>query len=500
VTTLRSSRTAASGAASGVAQYEQKRASSAFSRPQLGHASIREGYDRPTAPVTSAQNALVALARTRYVRSGDADIAYQVIGDAPRDIVMVFDWASHLEAVSELPEFEDFLRSLAEFARVIWFDVRGIGMSDTVGAGVMPIESWVDDLVAVMEAAGSPRATLVVQGQATQMAVLAATTHPDRIESLVIVNGFARLARADDYPAGIPAHLHEVVAEQVERSWGTGSLVTLFGPSRAGRPGFEEWWGRVERFGATPRLARARLEAVLDLDVRHVLPLVGVPTLVIHNRDNAYVRVGHGRYLAAHIPGARLLERDSADHYPLPDPDLLGAIEEFVTGTRASVRTGERVLATVLFVDVVGSTRYASERGDRSWTSLLGRFEQTARTAVASFGGAYLASTGDGLLATFDGPARAIRCALSLRETVRRSGLEVRSGLHAGELTRTSDGVAGLAVHIGARICDLARPGEVLVTRTVRDLVAGSGIAFEERGEHELKGVPDRWALYAAVG
>ena len=441
----------------------------------------------------------MALARTQYVRSGDADIAYQVVGDGDPDIVMVFDWASHLEAVAELPDFEDFLRSLAEFARVIWFDMRGIGMSDSVDGGVMPVESWVDDLVAVMDAAGSTTATLVVQGQATQMAAMAAATHPDRIGSLVVINGFARLARADDYPAGIPESLHEVVAEQVEQNWGTGSLVTLFGPSRAGRPGLEEWWGRVERFGATPRLARTRMEAVLQLDVRNVLPLVSVPTLVIHNRDNAYVRVGHGRYLAEHIPGARLLERDSADHYPLPDPDLLGAIEEFVTGARVGPRSEERVLATVLFVDVVGSTQLASERGDRSWTAALERFEEAARAALPAFGGVYDHSTGDGLLATFDGPARAIRCALHLREVVGRAGLEVRAGLHTGELTRTSEGVAGLAVHIAARVSALAAPNEVLVTRTVRDLVAGSGIGFEERGEHELKGVPDRWALYAAV-
>ncbi len=441
----------------------------------------------------------MALAKTQYVRSGDADIAYQVVGDGDRDIVMVFDWASHLEAVAELPDFEEFLRSLAEFARVIWFDMRGIGMSDSVDGGVMPVESWVDDLVAVMDAAGSTTATLAAQGQAAQMAVMAAATHRDRVTSLVLVNGFARLARADDYPAGIPESLHEVVADQVEENWGTGSLAALFGPSQAGRPGLEEWWGRVERFGATPRLARARLEAVLELDVRDVLPLVPVPTLVVHSRDNAYVRVGHGRYLAEHIPGARLVERNSADHYPLPDPDLLGAIEEFVTGTRAGARAEERMLATVLFVDVVGSTRHASERGDRSWTTALERFEEAARAALVPFGGTYDHSTGDGLLATFDGPARAIRCALHLRETVMRAGLDVRSGLHTGEVTRTSEGVAGLAVHIGARICDLAGPGEVLVTRTVRDLVAGSGIVFEERGEHELEGVPDTWALYAAV-
>ena len=441
----------------------------------------------------------MALARTQYVRSGDADIAYQVIGDGVEDVVMVFDWASHLEAVAELPDFEDFLRSLAGFARVIWFDMRGIGMSDSVGGGVMPVESWVDDLLAVMDAAGASRATLVAQGQAAQMAVMAAATHPDRVRSLVVINGFARLARAPDYPAGIPEDVQEIVADQVEQNWGKGSLVVLFGPSRAGRPGLEEWWGRVERFGATPRLARARLEAVLQLDVRNALPLVNVPTLVLHNRDNQYVRVGHGRYLAENIPGAQLIERDSADHYPLPDRDLLAAIEEFVTGSRAVSDDADRVLATVLFVDVVGSTEHASELGDRRWSALKDRFEDVVRDGLAGYGGTLVDVAGDGVLATFDGPARAIRCASHVRDTLRIRGLDVRSGLHTGEISRRGEAISGIAVHIGARVGALASPGEVLVTRTVRDLVAGSGIVFEERGEHDLKGVPDTWTLYAAV-
>jgi class 3 adenylate cyclase len=442
----------------------------------------------------------MALATTQYARSGDADIAYQVIGDEPRDVVLALDWASHLEAAVEQPVLEEFVRGLARFARLVAFDMRGIGMSDSVSGGVLPVESWVDDLLAVMDAARSSRAALVVQGQAAQMAVMAAATHPDRITSLVIVNGFARLARADDYPAGIPATHHAAVAEAVEENWGTGRLVSLFGPSVADRPGFEEWWGRVERYGATPRLARARLEAVLELDVRNLLPLVRVPTLVIHNRGDAYVRVGHGRYLAEHIPGARLLERDSADHFPLPDPDLLGAIEEFVTGSRSADNDDERVLATVLFVDGVGSTERASEVGDKSWRRLLDRFLETAREVLVAYEGRLEDTAGDGLLATFDGPARAIRCAERLRDDMRRGGLQVRCGLHTGEITRRSEGVAGIAVHIGARVAALAGPGEVLVTRTVRDLVAGSGIAFVERGEHELKGVSDRWTLYAAVG
>jgi class 3 adenylate cyclase len=274
----------------------------------------------------------------------------------------------------------------------------------------------------------------------------------------------------------------------------------MLGPSIADRPGIVEWWGRVERFATTPVRARSRLESVLELDVRHVLPLVEVPTLVVHSRDNEYVRVGHGRYLAAHIRDARLVERDTADHWPLPEPDLIGTIEEFVTGTKSSAPDVDRVLAAVLFVDVVGSTEQVSEIGDRRWRVLLDRFEETSRNVLAHHGGQLTDTAGDGLLATFDGPARAIRCAQQIRDELRMAGLEVRSGLHAGEVTRRSDSIAGITVHIGARVSALAAPGEVLVTRTVRDLVAGSGISFDDRGVHELKGVPDRWALYAAVG
>jgi class 3 adenylate cyclase len=438
--------------------------------------------------------------RTQYVRSGDADIAYQVIGEGPPDVVLVYEWASHLEAVAELPLLDEFHQALGRFSRLLWFDMRGIGMSRSRGGGgVIPVESWVDDLEAVMDALGSREATIVAQGQAAQMAVVAAATHPDRVTSLVLVNGFARYARADDYPAGMPPHVQELYGEQIEEHWGTGAFVSLLGPSVAERPGIVEWWARVERYGATPGLARARFDSILALDVRDILPLVAVPTLVIHNRDDAFVRVGHGRYLAEHIRDARLLERDSADHWLLPEPDLVGAIEEFVTGSRSRSHDADRVLATVLFVDVVGSTEQVSDLGDRSWQLVLDRFRETARDMLALYAGELVDTAGDGFLATFDGPARAIRCAWHIRDELRRQGLEVRAGLHVGEVSRRPGSVAGITVHIGARVSALAAPGEVLVTRTVRDLVAGSGIAFEQRGEHELKGVPDSWALYAAV-
>lgn len=440
----------------------------------------------------------MTLAPTQYARSGDADIAYQVIGaNDAHDVVLSLDWGTHLEAVADRPEISDFVRGLTRFSRVLFFDMRGVGMS-TSAEGV-PIESWMDDLLAVMDAAASAKATLIAHGQAAQMAVMAAATHPDRVASLVLVNGFARFSRAEDYPAGMPPEVQQAYLDNIESQWGQGTLASFLGPSVWERPGVVEWWGRLERFAASPRLARARAEGMMEVDVRQLLPLVDVPTLVVHSRDNEYVRIDHGRYLAENIRDATLLERDRADHWPLPELDLLGAIEEFVTGERTDISDTDRVLATVLFMDVVGSTERASELGDRGWRAELDLIERTAVEGLTLYAGKLTNTSGDGMLATFDGPARAIRCAWHIRDELARSGLDVRSGLHAGEVTRRGTDVAGIAVHIGARVSALAAPGEVLATRTVRDLVAGSGIVFEERGEHELKGVPDRWALYAAV-
>lgn len=438
------------------------------------------------------------LATTQYVRSGDIDIAYQVLGEGPRDIVVVLDWASHLETLVEQPFFAEWFTSLARFGRVLWLNTRGAGMSGPLDEDA-PIESWLSDLLAVMDAAGVDNATVVAHGLGAQMALMAAASHPERVDSLVIVNGYARFAQADDYPAGLPERMWGPYAEALERQWGTGVHALGLGPSVAGRPGVVEWWARVERFGASPRVARAAFETILTLDVRDVLPLVDVPTLVIHNRDNVFVRAGHGRYLAEHIPGARLVELDSADHWPIPEAELVETIEEFVTGSRSGAGDTHGVLATVLFVDVVASTEFAAKVGDRTWTIALERLESAVRTALVAFGGTLESTAGDGFLATFDGSARAIRCAWRIRNEARNGGLEVRCGLHSGEITRRPEGITGIAVHIGARVSSLAAPGEVLVTRTVRDHVVGSGIRFDERGEHELRGVPDRWALYAAV-
>lgn len=439
----------------------------------------------------------MALAPTQYVRSGDVDIAYQVIGEGPHDIVVVLDWASHLEVMVEQPFIADWFTSLARFARVLWLGTPGVGMSGPLSES--PLETWMHDLFAVMDAAGFERASVVAHGLGLQMVAIAASSHPERFESIVVVNGYARFARDDDYPAGLPEHMHEPYLDALERQWGTGVHALGLGPSVVHRPGVVEWWGRVERFGATPRVARAQLEVVLGLDVRGVLPLLDVPTLVIHNRDNVFARVGHGRYLAEHISGARYVERDGADHWPVPEADLIGAIEEFITGSRSGLAHADRTLAAVLFVDVVGSTEFAAEVGDRTWRVALERFEQLVGTALAAFEGTLENTAGDGILATFDSPTRAIGCARRIRDEALNSSLDVRCGVHAGEIARRADGVSGLAVHIGARVSALGEPGEVLVTQTVRDLVVGSGLTFEERGEHQLKGVPHTWALYAAV-
>jgi pimeloyl-ACP methyl ester carboxylesterase len=283
----------------------------------------------------------VALAPTQYVRSGDADIAYQIIGDGERDIVVVLDWASHLEAFAEQPFFVDLFTSLTRFGRVLWLGPRGVGMSGPLREE-NPIESWMHDLVTVMDEAGVERANLVAHGLGAQAAVMTAATHPERCESLVVVNGYVRFARGADYPAGLPEHMHEAYLDAVESQWGTGVHALGLGPSVVHRPGVVDWWARVERFSATPRVAREQLQAILTLDARSSVPLVVVPTLVIHNRDNVFARVGHGRYLAEHIPNARYLERGSADHWPVPDDDLIGAIEEFIParGRASPRRTG----------------------------------------------------------------------------------------------------------------------------------------------------------------
>lgn len=394
----------------------------------------------------------VQMPRTQYVRSGDVYLAYQVIGEGPRDLVLALDWGTHVEVLWEHPIVIELLSSLARLGRVLWFDMRGIGLSDhTFGNTVAP-EDWIADVTAVMTAAGSTSATLIVQGHAAQMALMAAATHPERVDALVLVNGFARLARADDYPAGMPPGVQEAVLEMIRTTWGTGALTAFLGPSVAEQPGLREFWGKLERFAGTPGVALAKMQMILQLDVRRVLPLVAVPTLVVHSRDQQYIRVGHGRYLAEHIDQGRLVELEGADHWLVPTPELLGTIEEFITGMRGRVVEADRVLATVLVVDIARSTEHASRLGDRRWSVVRDDFESTARDALVVYGGQLVDVAGDGLLATFDGPARAVRCACHVRDVTRLRGLDVRCGLHAGQVSLRQGGIAGIAVHIGARV------------------------------------------------
>ena len=374
----------------------------------------------------------MAAPRTLYARSGDVQLAYQVVGDGPRDVVLSLDWASHLEVLWEQPFVQELLGSLARFSRVLWFDMRGVGLSDRgLEKPVVP-EEWMEDVAAVMDAAGSEGACVVAHGHAVQMALMSAATHPDRTDSLVLINGFARFARADDYPAGIPSAAATAALDQLVDTWGKGTMAAALGPSVASSPGITDWYGRLERFSASPGTALARMQAILELDVRKVLPLVTAPTLVIQSRDDVYVRAGHGRYLADNIPGARLLERDSADHWPVPDPDLLEAIEEFVDrlparGQRGRSRADDRSLRRRRRLDET------LERARRpALARWLDQFVATVERELFTYRGVLVDRAGDGIFATFDGPARAIRCACDIRDSVVRAGSRSAAGSTPG--------------------------------------------------------------------
>jgi pimeloyl-ACP methyl ester carboxylesterase len=435
----------------------------------------------------------------RYARSGDLRIAYAVFGDGPVDLVFAPGLVSHLENWWEANLSARFFTRIASFCRLIMFDKRGTGMSDPV-FGVPTLEERMDDIRAVMEDAGTSSAFLCGLSEGGPMSVLFSATYPDRTRGLILIGSTARALQAEDYPIGLTADWLERVLAEIESGWGQGGLINLFLPSFADDERVRRMWARYQRMGGTPGTARALMEANSQIDVRHVLPHIQVPTLVIHRTGEQVVPVAHARYLAEHIPGARLLEQPGDDHLPWlgESEGVLDAIEEFVTGSRHHVDE-ERILATVLFTDIVDSTRRAAELGDRRWREVLDGFEGLAAREVERFRGRTVKTLGDGMLAVFDGPARGVRCAESIRDRVADLGLELRAGLHVGECELRGDDIGGLAVHIGARVAGLAGSGEVLVSRTVRDLVAGSGLRFAERGEHELKGVPERWPLYAVA-
>jgi class 3 adenylate cyclase len=438
---------------------------------------------------------------TRYARSGDAHIAYQILGEGGPDLLYLSSGTISIDSIDEEPGFARFHRELASFSRLIRMDLRGVGLSDPIA--VPPsLEQWVGDALAVLDAAGAERAALCGADEGALVAMLTAATHPSRTAALILLNAYPRLTRDDDYPHGLPGHLVERFTQAVlPDDGGEGSFADLeiFVPAVADDPRFRQWWQRAGNRGASPATARALTQTRFASDLRPVLPTIQVPTLVVHRKGNRASLVGHGRYLAEHIPGARYAELPGNEHLPyVGDSDAIVAeIEEFLTGVRR-VET-DRVLATILFCDIVQSTDLVRELGDRRWRDVLDGYYAMIRRQLDRFAGREIKTMGDGVLATFDGPARAIRCAQAVRDGARQLGLDVRVGLHTGEVETMGDDIGGLAVHIGERVCASAGPGEVLASRTVVDLVAGSGITFSDRGERELKGVPERWHLYAVT-
>jgi class 3 adenylate cyclase len=438
---------------------------------------------------------------TRYAQSPDgASIAYQVHGDGPLDLVFVSGFVSHVELIWEEPAIARFLRRLASFSRLIVFDKRGQGLSDRLGRPPT-LEESMDDLGAVMDSAGAARAAVFGISEGGPMSALFAATYPDRVSSLVLYGTFARMVRTADFPEGVREERFDEWADLVRREWGGAVGVDLWAPSEEGNPEFERWWGRLLRQGTSPSGAIELMNLYREIDIRAALSAISAPTLVLHRRDDRLLPARQGRYLAEHIPGARYVELDGADHLPTVGDQgaLLDEVEEFLVGSRGAHGV-DRALATILFTDIVGSTETAARLGDRRWRDLLERHDATVRRELALHRGREVKTTGDGFLATFDGPARAIRCANAIQGELSRSGVEIRSGIHSGEVETIGADVGGMAVNIGARVGALAAPGEVLVSSTVRELVVGSGIEFEERGSHRLKGAPDEWRLFAVVG
>jgi class 3 adenylate cyclase len=436
---------------------------------------------------------------TRYAKGRDGFVAYQVIGDGPLDLVFIPDWVTNVEVMWDEPSLARFLRRLASFSRLICFDKRGTGVSDPVlFEEGFSVESWIDDTCTVLQAVGSERAAMFGHAEGGRMALLFAATFPEKTSALVLLDSFARRVRDKNYPWGVPEDLLPTFFEQFDTGWGKGGHLSVIAPSAAQDQRFVEWYGRYQRLAMGPTQAANGYRNQFQFEVRAVLPAVRTPTLVLHRKDNAYIRAGNGRYLAEHIAGARYLEVPGRDHlYHVGQTGIiLDAIQEFLTG-RHDAADDDRILATVLFADIVRSTERAAQLGDRAWADLLATYHDVARRATAQFRGREIDTAGDGFFAAFDGPARAIRSACAIRDSAAGIGLTVRAGLHTGECEKLGDKVGGLAVHIGARVAGHAEPGEVLVSGTVRDLVVGSGIRFSDRGTRPLKGVPGEWSLYS---
>ncbi len=437
--------------------------------------------------------------RTRYARSGDVSVAYQVVGDGPFDLVLIHGWVSHLDMQWEEPHLEAFLSRLAAFARLITFDKRGTGLSDRVALTELPtLELRMDDLRAVMNAAGSARAALFGVSEGGAMCLLFAATYPERVRSVLTFGSYAKRIHSPDYPWAPTRDEREAGYKEILETWGTTRGMETVFPSMIGNPAFEEWLGAYLRAAASPAAAVALSRMNSETDTRAILPTVRVPALIMNRIEDGDVRVDEARYIASRIPGARLKLFPGADHVPWVGhtEDILGEIEEFLTGSRHA-DTGDRVLATILSTDIAGSTELVTRLGDRNWRDLLEHHHRVVRRELERYRGREIDTAGDGFFAAFDGPARAIRCAKAVVRETATLGVEVRAGLHTGECEILGDKLTGIAVHTAARVAATASPGEVLVSATVRDLVAGSGITFAERGEHALKGLAGRLRLLA---
>ena len=436
--------------------------------------------------------------KTQYTRSGDLHIAYQVVGEGPLDLVYVPGWVSHVELAWEEPTLARFLRRLASFSRLIMFDKRGTGLSDRVPNDKLPtLEERIDDLRAVMDAVDSERAAIFGFSEGGNLSAFFAATYPERTKALVLFGTFAKRIWSSDYPWAPKPEDRERESETLEREWGELMDLEYYVPSKDGDQPFLRRLATYFRRSASPGAAVALLRMNTQLDIRHILPTIRVPTLVIHRKGDRDASVEEGRWIAEQIPNARFVELSGEDHLPWVGHQdaVIDEVQEFLTGARA-IPEPNRVLATVLFTDIVGSTERAAVMGDRAWQELLDSHHALVRKELAQFRGREIKTVGDAFIATFDGPARAMRCACAIRDSVGSIGVEIRAGLHTGEIEITDHDIGGIAVHIAARTMSVAKPGEILVSSTVKDLSVGSGIAFIDRGAQVLKGVPDEWRLF----
>jgi class 3 adenylate cyclase len=436
---------------------------------------------------------------TRYAKSGDLNIAYQVFGDGATDLVYTPGFLSQVEWIWEYPPYARFLRRLGSFGRVILLDKRGTGLSDPV-KDTPTLEERMDDVRVVLDAVGSERATLFGVAEGGPMCVLLAATYPERFSSLVLYASLPKFTQDDSYEWGWTSASIQLYLSASEGEWGSGFGADFLAPSLAGDEGYRQWFARLLRLSASPGMALDLLRMNTEIDVRSVLPSITVPTLLLHRSGDRFVTPAHSGYMAKTIPHARYVPLAGDDHWPWAgDAEaLLDEVQEFVTGERASPDP-DRVLATILFIDVVSSTETAFDMGDRRWRDVLEQYYTLVRREFVRHRGTEVNRAGDGFLASFDGPARAVKCACAINDAVSQIGLQVRSGIHTGECERLGHDLGGVAVHIAARVLAAASPREVLVSSTVKDLVAGASLSFEDRGRHDLKGVPGTWRLFAAT-